>query len=115
MKLTAEIIQTLENFQQACVIATGPYNDGHDQLCKFAYGTPGTELTRKDFEWLSEFVTEMASNFESAAQEIDNALIEFDEDMDQIENACVHGEEPDDCDECAAIVQAEEDLNEVEA
>ena len=83
-KMTEELASTLENFQQACVAFTGPYNDAHDRLCKLAY-RPGAEITKADLDWVRELTEDLLSQAESLEVEMQDALQDFDMEVEEIE------------------------------
>lgn len=97
-KMTAELANALENFQQACVGFTGPYNDGHDRLCAAYNIKPGDEISADTIEFIEELVSDLTSTLESL--EGDMALDALESDLDEVRNQCRHGNEEDYCDEC---------------
>jgi hypothetical protein len=105
MKMTTELATTLENFQQACVQFTGPYNDAHDRLCRLAYESADKEISQEDLDWLKELTSNLSSEAESLEGEIDTALDMFHTDVEEIEGQCEHGvnRELADCSVCEQI------------
>jgi hypothetical protein len=97
-KMTEALATSLENFQQACVGFTGPYNDGHDRLCALYNVEPGKEISAEDIAFLNELIDGLTSTLESLEGDMD--LHTLEQDMDEVEEQCEHGNEADYCETC---------------
>jgi hypothetical protein len=106
-KMTAELANSLETFQQACVGFTGPYNDGHDKLCALYSVEPGAEIKAADIEFIDELMSTLTSALESLEGDMEVHTLE--EAIDEVREQCEHGNEADYCEVCYPEDEEEED------
>lgn len=85
MKMSTELANTVNAFQQECVTFTGPYNDAHDRIVKLAE-SEGKEITQEDIDFLRQITEELSEYATYLASNLDNALMDLDEEIDEIEN-----------------------------